>query len=185
MSLQFNNKDVVFEKILNNPTPTRAYVEPEQKRKITYLRPVLALCTLALIIGSIRLFNPAKFLTADSFNGTRGTAETVDNYTATNDIVISSALEQDKGQESNYSLVSRKIPSTPDGYDKTKMTVDGNIFEVWYKNQSGGFILYTNQNPLNMQPLASAEVDGERVYIVADSITKEEAEKILSSLVDN
>ncbi len=130
-------------------------------------------------------------MTADSLNNSAGIAETVDNFYST------SLYSERSGEKNNETYIDEgtgeiinigsgsPLPKMPDGYKNSKTITDGNTFEIWYENQNDDFILYTNLIPINMQHLASAQINGEEVYILANALTKEEAEKILLSLVDN
>ncbi len=186
MEVNFSNQNEVFNKILTNPVPTHAYKENEKSRRNVYLRPVLAFCAIAIIVGTISFLNQDKlFVTFDNSNNM---AETVE-YTTKNAANFSCKdiyIDEETGLSLTLNNIgSALILAIPEGYEYVGAKIDETSFEYEYKNQNGDFILYTNLVSINTKPLANAEIDGETVYIIANAITKEDAEKILSAVVDN
>ena len=181
MEIQFHNSNEVFSKILNNPTMTRAYVESEEKKKHFILRPVLTVCALALVVVSVAFINNNfdLFVSADFMAETNKTAQIYDNSLVD--------METTRGEEVySYSISIDNNLVVPKGYNLIKSEFyENDIFKYEYQNENKDYIVVTNEQKSGVLHLESLKINEIEVYVYANAITKQEAQKILSSVVDN
>lgn len=181
MEIEFNNSNEVFGKILSNPTMTRAYVEPEKKKKHFILRPVLTVCALAIVVVSVAFVNNNfdLFVSEDFMAETNKTAQIYDNNLVD--------METIRGEEAySYSVSIDNNLVVPKGYNLVKSEFyENDVFKYEYQNENKDYIVVTNEAKSGALHLASLEINEVEVYVYANAITKQEAQKILSSVVDN